>query len=164
MLDFRLLIRPLALRDVSKLDPSVRIQLKDKNGNICFDERLPYPLGIAPTAFQKMAHPDGEEATAKGTQININYLFCLAASETRTLMINSTISTTRLEDVSHAAGPNGLLFFQLYVYKDRKLTESLVRRAELAGFKSLVLTVDAPHFGKRRADEKNGFELPAHLK
>lgn len=91
-------------------------------------------------------------------------MFRLAAGETRTLMINSTISTTRLEDVSHAAGPNGLLFFQLYVYKDRKLTESLVRRAELAGFKSLVLTVDAPHFGKRRADEKNGFELPAHLK
>ncbi|KAI6189738.1 Hydroxyacid oxidase 1 [Aphelenchoides bicaudatus] len=147
----RLLIRPLALRDVNKLDTSVEIKLKDKNGNVCFNERFPYPLAIAPTAFQKMAHPDGEEATAR------------VASETRTLMVNSTISTTRLEDVSKAAGSDGLLFFQLYVYKDRKLTESLVRRAESAGFRALVLTVDAPLFGKRRADEKNGFELPSHL-
>lgn len=64
-------------------------------------------------------------------------------------MINSTISTTRLEDVAQAES-NGLLFFQLYVYKDRKLTQSLVRRAEAAGFKALVLTVDAPLFGRRR--------------
>jgi hypothetical protein len=71
---FGLLIRPLALHDVSRLDPSVRIKLKDKNGNICFDERFPYPLGIAPTAFQKMAHPDGEEATAKGNNI-LNFTY-----------------------------------------------------------------------------------------
>jgi (S)-2-hydroxy-acid oxidase len=63
---FRLLIRPFSLRDVSKLDPSIRIKLKDKNGNVCFDEILPYPLAIAPTAFQRMAHPDGEIATSKG--------------------------------------------------------------------------------------------------
>jgi (S)-2-hydroxy-acid oxidase len=74
------------------------------------------------------------------------------------------LSILGLEDVCHAAGSNGLLFFQLYVYKDRKLTESLVRRTEAAGFKALVLTVDSPHFGKRRADEKNGFDLPAHLR
>lgn len=79
-------------------------------------------------------------------------------------MINSTISTARLEDVAKAAGSQGLLFFQLYVYKDRSLTESLIKRAEAAGFKALVLTVDSPHFGRRRADEKNGFELPSHLR
>lgn len=62
----RLLIRPFVLRDVGKLDPSVRIQLKDRNGIVCFDERLSYPLAIAPTAFQKMAHADGEEGTARG--------------------------------------------------------------------------------------------------
>lgn len=56
----------MALRDVSKLDTSIRILLKDKNGNTCFDEKLPYPLAIAPTAFQKMAHSDGELSTAKG--------------------------------------------------------------------------------------------------
>lgn len=78
-------------------------------------------------------------------------------------MVNSTISTTCLEDVAKV-NSNGLLFFQLYVYKDRKLTQSLVRRAESAGFKALVLTVDAPLFGRRRADERNGFELPPHLR
>lgn len=79
-------------------------------------------------------------------------------------MINSTISTTKLEEVAAAGKPhNTQLFFQLYVYKDKKLTQSLVRRAEAAGFKALVLTVDAPVFGRRRADEKNGFELPSHL-
>ncbi|KAI6213704.1 Beta-2 adrenergic receptor [Aphelenchoides besseyi] len=144
------LIRPLVLRNVSKLDTSVQLQLKDKNGNICFDKRFPYPIGIAPTALQKMAHHEGEVATAR------------AAAFTNTLMINSTLSTTPLEEVAEAA-KEGTFWFQLYIYKDRKLTESLVRRAEAAGFSALVLTVDAPIFGRRRADERNGFELPAHL-
>jgi (S)-2-hydroxy-acid oxidase len=78
-------------------------------------------------------------------------------------MVNSTISTTRLEHVAQV-NTSGLLFYQLYVYKDRNLTQSLVRRAEKAGFKALVLTVDAPLFGRRRRDERNGFELPTHLR
>ncbi|CAD5210849.1 unnamed protein product [Bursaphelenchus xylophilus] len=146
------LIRPVALRDVSQLDPKTHIILKDKNGNIAFDHVFDYPLAIAPSAFQKMAHVEGEAATAR------------AAGETNTLMVNSTISTTKLEDVAAAGKPSDAqLFFQLYVYKDRSLTETLVRRAESAGFKALVLTVDAPTFGRRRADERNGFELPKHL-
>jgi len=62
-----------------------------------------------------------------------------------------------------AAAPEAIKWFQLYIYKDRNLTESLVRRAELAGFKALVLTVDAPLFGLRRADLRNKFSMPQHL-
>ncbi|KAI6221455.1 Peroxisomal (S)-2-hydroxy-acid oxidase GLO3 [Aphelenchoides fujianensis] len=146
----RLLIRPLSLRDVSRLDASVRIRLRNGAGVVCFDHRFPSPIAIAPTACQKLCHERGEEATAE------------AAAATGTLMINSTISTTPLEVVAERAA-GGVLFFQLYVYKDRPLTERLVRRAEAASFSALVLTVDAPLFGRRRADERNGFELPPHL-
>ncbi|KAI6239201.1 Peroxisomal (S)-2-hydroxy-acid oxidase GLO3 [Aphelenchoides fujianensis] len=146
----RLLIRPLSLRDVSRRDASVRIRLRNGGGVVCFDHRFPSPIAIAPTACQKLCHERGEEATAE------------AAAATGTLMINSTISTTPLEVVAERAA-GGVVFFQLYVYKDRPLTERLVRRAEAAGFSALVLTVDAPLFGRRRADERNGFELPPHL-
>ncbi|KAK8400935.1 hypothetical protein O3P69_002601 [Scylla paramamosain] len=75
----------------------------------------------------------------------------------------STISTFSLEEVAMRA-PNTLRLFQLYIYKDRELTASLVRRAEAAGFSALVLTVDAPYFGIRRADVRNQFTLPPHLR
>lgn len=74
----------------------------------------------------------------------------------------STLSTTSIEDVA-AAGPNAIKWFQLYIYKDREITKRLVRRAEKAGFKALVLTVDAPLFGIRRSDVRNQFKLPNHL-
>lgn len=74
----------------------------------------------------------------------------------------STLSTTSIEDVA-AAAPDTHKWFQLYIYKDRELTKSLVRRAETAGFKAIVLTVDAPIFGTRRADVRNKFTLPEHL-
>lgn len=67
-----------------------------------------------------------------------------------------------MEEVA-ATAPNSIRWFQLYIYKDRKLTESIVRRAENAGFKALVLTVDAPLFGLRRLDLKNKFSMPPHL-
>lgn len=77
-------------------------------------------------------------------------------------MILSTLSTSSLEEVADAA-PQGIRWFQLYVYKDRSITLNLVRRAEAAGYKALVLTVDTPVFGVRRLDKKNKFALPAHL-
>ncbi|KAI1721828.1 FMN-dependent dehydrogenase domain-containing protein [Ditylenchus destructor] len=137
----RFVIRPRALVDVSRL-----------NAKISFDRVMPYPIAIAPTAFHKMAHPDGEIATAQ------------AAGETNTLMICSTLATTPMEDIAKHAPRGTILWFQLYVYKNRQLTESLVRRAIANGFSALVLTVDAPTMGRRRADERNGFELPAHLR
>lgn len=74
----------------------------------------------------------------------------------------STLSTSSIEEVATTA-PNAKKWFQLYIYRDRAITQSLVRRAENAGFKALVLTVDAPVFGSRRSDVRNKFNLPTHL-
>lgn len=75
----------------------------------------------------------------------------------------STLSTSSIEEVASAA-PTTDKWFQLYIYKERELTKKLVRRAEKGNFKAIVLTVDAPVFGPRRADVKNKFQLPKHLK
>lgn len=74
----------------------------------------------------------------------------------------STLSTTKIEDVAEAT-QGSVKWFQLYIYKNRDLTMSIIKRAENAGFKALVLTVDAPLFGLRRADKRNKFTLPNHL-
>src|SRR5262245_23132675 len=73
-------------------------------------------------------------------------------------MCCSTISSTRLEDTAAAA--TGPLWFQLYVYRDREVTRDLVRRAESAGFRALVVTVDSPRLGRRERDLRNAFTLP----
>ena len=77
-------------------------------------------------------------------------------------MTLSSWSTTALEDVAKAA-PQGLRWFQLYVYRDRKITLELIKRAEKAGYKALAITVDTPVLGRREADIKNQFSLPNHL-
>lgn len=86
-----------------------------------------------------------------------------ASRNLSSLMICSTIATTSLEDIAGAA-PGGHRWFQLYVYKDREETIKLIRRAETAGYKALVLTVDTPVVGKRRDDLRNGYSLPSHLR
>jgi 4-hydroxymandelate oxidase len=96
-----------------------------------------------------MAHPEGELATAR------------AAAAMGSLHIVSTLATTRLEDV--AAASEAPKWFQLYVHKDRGLTRSLVERAQAAGYRAIVLTVDAPILGRRLADERNLFALPAGM-
>ncbi|CAN7993593.1 unnamed protein product, partial [Ixodes pacificus] len=78
-------------------------------------------------------------------------------------MILSTLSTTSMEDVRKAA-PHAILWYQLYVFQDRELTKRLVKRAEQAGYSALVLTVDAPVFGRRVSDVRKSFSLPSHLK
>ncbi|XP_017837748.1 peroxisomal (S)-2-hydroxy-acid oxidase [Drosophila busckii] len=137
----RLRMRPRVLRNVTQVDPSCRI----------LGQQLGWPLGIAPTAMQKMAHSDGEIGNAR------------AAGKAGSIFILSTLSTTSLEDLA-AGAPDTCKWFQLYIYKERSLTEKLVRGAERAGFKALVLTVDAPVFGHRRADVRNKFSLPPHLR
>ncbi|KAI9565496.1 hypothetical protein GHT06_009288 [Daphnia sinensis] len=109
------------------------------------------PFGIAPTAMQRMAHPDGECATAK------------AAAAHGIVYILSTIATSSIEEIA-AAAPNGNNWFQLYIYKDRQATIDLIRRAEKANFKALVVTVDTAVLGRRLVNERHGFDLPAHLK
>ena len=108
------------------------------------------PVLVAPTAFHRLAHPDGELASVAG------------AGDAGTIFILSTLSNTRVEDVVAAA--HGPVWFQLYVYKDRGATEALVRRVEAAGVRALVLTVDAPLLGRRERDVRNCFALPAELR
>ena len=107
------------------------------------------PLLVAPTAFHRMACAEGELATVR------------AAGAAGTIMILSSLSNTDVEDVVAAA--SGPVFFQLYVYRDRAATEALVQRAEAAGCKALVLTVDAPQLGTRERDVRNRFHLPEGL-
>ncbi|RWS31199.1 hydroxyacid oxidase 1-like protein, partial [Leptotrombidium deliense] len=113
--------------------------------------KVSMPICVSPTAMQRMAHPDGEIATAKACQT------------TNTIMTLSTIATSSIEEVANAA-PSAVKWFQLYIYKDRKVTEHLIRRAESNGFEALVLTIDSPFFGTRYADIRNKFCLPPHLR
>ncbi len=108
--------------------------------------RHAWPVLIAPTAFARLAHIDGEMAIARA-----------AASEDVTMVLSS-LSTVTLEEVASAApGPK---WFQLYVFRDRGLTAELVHRAEGAGYEAIVLTVDAPVLGRRERDAHNRFALP----
>ena len=115
--------------------------------------KLDMPVLIAPTAFHRLAHPDGECATAR------------AARDAKLLMIISMASTTPVEEITAAAGPEaGRFWFQLYIQADRGFTADLVRRAEAAGCGGLVVTVDSPAFGRHERDLRNGFrDLPEGL-
>ncbi|XP_020240529.1 (S)-2-hydroxy-acid oxidase GLO1 [Cajanus cajan] len=135
----RILFRPRILVDVSKIDLTTTV----------LGFKISMPIMIAPTAMQKMAHPEGELATAR------------AASAAGTIMTLSSWSTSSVEEVA-STGP-GIRFFQLYVLKDRNVAAQLVRRAERAGFKAIALTVDTPILGRREADIKNRFTLPPNL-
>ncbi|KAL2343387.1 hypothetical protein Fmac_004672 [Flemingia macrophylla] len=135
----RILFRPRILVDVSKIDLTTTV----------LGFKISMPIMIAPTAMQKMAHPEGELATAR------------AASAASTIMTLSSWATSSVEEVA-STGP-GIRFFQLYVFKDRNVVAQLVRRAERAGFKAIALTVDTPILGRREADIKNRFTLPPNL-
>jgi 4-hydroxymandelate oxidase len=135
----RLALRYRVLAGVAERDTSTTV----------LGESVSMPLMVAPTAFHKMAHPDGELATVR------------AAGAHGTIMILSTLSTTKVEEVVAAA--SGPVWFQLYVYKDRGATEALVKRAAAAGCRALVLTVDAPLLGTRERDVRNRFGLPDGL-
>lgn len=135
----RILFRPRILIDVSNIDMTTTV----------LGFNISMPIMIAPTAMQKMAHPEGEYATAR------------AASAANTIMTLSSWATSSVAEVA-STGP-GVRFFQLYVYKDRDVVRQLVKRAERAGFKAIVLTVDTPRLGRREADIKNRFALPSFL-
>ena len=97
-------------------------------------------------------------------QINYNIFFHVisAASSFGTCMGVSTLSTTSYENIAKAV-PNGTYAMQLYVYKERELSIKLIKRAELAGFKAIIMTADTPVLGQRIADVKQKFRLPNHL-
>ena len=87
----------------------------------------------------------------------------VACAKAGTCMVLSSWSTTSMEEVA-AVAVSGLRWFQLYVYKDRALTEDLVRRAAASGYKALCVTIDTPVLGKRREDMRHSFNLPSHLR
>lgn len=129
-------LRPRVLVDVSVIDTRTTL----------LGQEIDFPVLLSPTAFNRLAHPDGEMAAAR------------AARAAGTIMIGSTLSTCALEEVSSACG--GGLWFQVYVYKDRGLTRELIARAEACGYRALVLTVDTPLLGRRYRDIRNNFVLP----
>jgi 4-hydroxymandelate oxidase len=110
------------------------------------------PVLVAPTAFHKLACEAGELATAR------------AAARSGTVMTLSSLSNTGVEEVAAAMSGASPLWFQLYVYRDRTATEALAARAEAAGASVIVLTVDAPLFGRRERDVRNRFHLPEGLR
>ncbi|WSQ09931.1 alpha-hydroxy-acid oxidizing protein [Streptomyces sp. NBC_01231] len=103
------------------------------------------PLLLAPTALQQLAHPAGESATAA------------AARRAGLPFVMSTLSSTDIAEVVEAGGD---VWFQLYLHRDRAITTELVRRAEHAGVRALVLTVDTPAPGRRLRDLRRGFSPP----
>ncbi len=110
-----------------------------------FGQNLDHPLLLAPVANQLLAHPDGELATAT------------AAAAMGATMVVSTQANFALEEIA-ATGVNW--WFQLYIQPDRDFTAALVRRAEAAGCKALVVTADAPVSGMRHREQRAGFVMP----
>jgi isopentenyl diphosphate isomerase/L-lactate dehydrogenase-like FMN-dependent dehydrogenase len=132
----KVFIRPRALVNVGVIDTAAT----------ALGIPITMPVMVAPTAYQRMAHRDGELATAR------------AAGEAGTIMVASTIATYSLEKIAKAA--TGPLWFQLYVQPDRSISRDLAHRAEAAGYRALCLTVDTPQLGRRERDVRNQFALP----
>jgi isopentenyl diphosphate isomerase/L-lactate dehydrogenase-like FMN-dependent dehydrogenase len=135
----RVRLKPRTLRDISKADLRTTV----------LGQKTAMPIMISPTAFHCMAHPEGEVATAR------------AAGNAGIIMTLSTLATRSIEEVMAEA--TGTVWFQLYFYKDREATLSLVQRAESAGCKAIALTVDAQVWGRRERDVRNRFRLPKGL-
>jgi isopentenyl diphosphate isomerase/L-lactate dehydrogenase-like FMN-dependent dehydrogenase len=114
-------------------------------------EPVSMPLLVAPTAFQRMAHADGEPATAR------------AAAAADTVMCLSTIATATPAEVAEAA-PGAPRWFQLYWFRDEGVTRALVDQALDSDFRALVLTIDAPGtLGRRERDLRTGFTVEAPI-
>jgi 4-hydroxymandelate oxidase len=135
----RILLRPRVLRDVSNLQMETSL----------FGLDLPFPILLAPTAYHRTLHPEGELATARG------------ASTHGIPFVVSTNTTTAVDQISAvSAAP---LWFQLYVQTDREFTRDIVARAEEAGCHALCVTVDTPTLGARIRQLRAGFKLPSEL-
>jgi isopentenyl diphosphate isomerase/L-lactate dehydrogenase-like FMN-dependent dehydrogenase len=129
-------LRPRALVDVSDVDLSTTV----------LGERVEMPVLLAPVAVQRLAHPEGELATAR------------AAAAAGTIMTLSTMASASIEEVAEAS--EGAKWFQLYVHPDRNVSKRMVQRAEAAGYKAVCLTVDVPRLGRRERDFRNRFDYP----
>ena len=134
----RYMLRPRVLVDVSAVDTSTSL----------LGERVALPVLLAPAAFQRLAHPEGELATAR------------AARAADTILVASTLSTFTIEEIREAADR---CWLQLYVFRDRSITRALVERAEAAGCSAICMTLTVPVQGNRERDTRNRFALPAGI-
>jgi isopentenyl diphosphate isomerase/L-lactate dehydrogenase-like FMN-dependent dehydrogenase len=133
-------LRPRVLVDVGSVSTATTM----------LGTELALPILVAPVAYQRMAHPDGEVATAR------------AAAAAGTIMCLSTVATASPAEVA-AAAPQAPRWYQVYVFKDRGVTRAMVDAAVEAGFRALVLTVDTPLLGRRERDLRTGFVIPAEI-
>jgi isopentenyl diphosphate isomerase/L-lactate dehydrogenase-like FMN-dependent dehydrogenase len=133
-------LRPRVLNDVREVSTKAEV----------LGGPVAAPVLVAPVAYQRMAHPEGERGVAAG------------AAAAGTVMCLSTLSTTRPAEVA-AAAPDGRHWFQLYAFKDAGVTRALMEEAIDAGFEAVVVTADAPPGGNRERDRRNGFTLPKEL-
>jgi isopentenyl diphosphate isomerase/L-lactate dehydrogenase-like FMN-dependent dehydrogenase len=133
-------LRPRVLVDVATVTTAATV----------LGAEVALPLLVAPTAFQRLADPEGELATAR------------AAAHAGTVMTLSTLSSATPAELT-AAAPGAPQWFQLYWSTDRGFTQGLVEQAAEAGFRALVLTVDLPVAGRRERDARASFALPADL-
>ena len=130
---------PNVLSDVSNIDPSTYV----------FGQKIDFPLFLSPTAMHRLYHHHGEGAAAK------------AAEKMGTMFSMSTMSTTSIEEIGNlTSGPK---LFQLYIHKDKGLTENLIERCKRARFHGLCLTVDTVVAGNRERDHRTGFSTPPRL-
>ena len=129
-------LRPRVMVDVSERDTSVKV----------LGETRTSPIAVAPTAYHRLAHPGGEEETARGAE---------AAGCVYTL---SSLATSRPADVA-ASGAQGPRWFQVYVFRDRAVTRELIAEAVEGGFEALLLTVDLPVLGRRDREISSGFVI-----
>ncbi len=128
----RLRLRPRVLVDVSAVDLRTTV----------LGTPVSMPILAAPTALHALAHPmEGECATARGV------------GAAGTLMTVSTSASRSVDEVAKAA--TGPLWFQLYLGRTWESTEQLVRKAEAAGYRAIVLTADTPRLGRRERDIRN---------
>ena len=130
---------PNVLTDVSNIDLSTTV----------LGQKIAFPLFLAATAMHKLYHHHGERATAK------------AAEKMDTMFGISTMATTSIEEIGKLT--NGPKLFQLYIHKDRGLTDNLIERCKKAGFNSMCLTVDTVVAGNRERDHRTGFSTPPRL-
>jgi isopentenyl diphosphate isomerase/L-lactate dehydrogenase-like FMN-dependent dehydrogenase len=108
-------------------------------------QEIAMPLIVAPVAFQRVAHPDGEVGMAN------------AARDAGTIVCLSTLATSTLAEVAATAAQR---WFQLYMFQDEAITRDLVTRIKDAGYTALLLTVDTPTLGRRERDMRSGFTIP----
>ena len=133
----RIKLRPRVLVDVSEVTTTTEL----------LGHRLSMPILVAPMAYQRLAHLDGERALA-GAAARAGTVFCL-----------STLATVGIGEIAQAA-PDGARWFQLYVFTDRAITRELLAEAVDSGYSAVLLTVDLPRSGRRERDLRSRIAVP----